>query len=219
MGDALVQDRAGQLLGPLLGAGLAVIEQHQRMEVPVPGVEHVRHPDAGGCRQIGDRVEHLMQRGPRHHSVLHDVGGADPAHRGERRLAALPDRGPLGSAGRLADLVGALALADLPDRRGLPGHIALRAVQFTISTAPAPSGYRQATAASAASIARASIISIAPGRMPEAMIADTAAPPAPIVVNAASRVVTASGSLVSLTTILVAMPSVPSDPVNAPTRS
>src|SRR5579875_2258823 len=182
MGDALVQDRAGQLLGPLLGAGLAVIEQHQRMEVPVPGVEHVRHPDAGGCRQIGDRVEHLMQRGPRHHSVLHDVGGADPAHRGERRLAALPDRGPL-------------------------------------STAPAPSGYRQATAASAASIARASIISIAPGRMPEAMIADTAAPPAPIVVNAASRVVTASGSLVSLTTILVAMPSVPSDPVNAPTRS
>ena len=51
------------------------------------------------------------------------------------------------------------------------------------------------------------------------MIADTAAPPAPIVVNAASRVVTASGMGVSLTTILVAIPSVPSDPVKAPTRS
>ena len=37
--------------------------------------------------------------------------------------------------------------------------------------------------------------------------------------NAASRQVTASGSGVSLTTILVAMPSVPSDPVNAPSRS
>jgi hypothetical protein len=55
--------------------------------------------------------------------------------------------------------------------------------------------------------------------MPEPMIADTAAPPAPMVVNAASSVVTASGIGVSLTTIFVAMPRVPSEPVNAPTRS
>ena len=89
----------------------------------------------------------------------------------------------------------------------------------TTRTAPAPSGYRQFTAASAASIASASIISIAPGRMPAPMIADTAAPPAPIVVKAASSVVTASGIGVSFTTILVTMPSVPSEPVNAPTRS
>jgi len=51
------------------------------------------------------------------------------------------------------------------------------------------------------------------------MIADTAAPPWPIVPNAASSVVTASGIGVSRTMILVTMPSVPSDPVNAPTRS
>ena len=89
----------------------------------------------------------------------------------------------------------------------------------TISTAPAPAGYRQCTAASAASMASASIISIAPGRMPELMMADTAAPPAPIVVKAASSVVTASGTGVSLTMILVAMPRVPSEPVKAPMRS
>ena len=68
-------------------------------------------------------------------------------------------------------------------------------------------------------MASASIISIAPGTMPEPMMADTAAPPAPIVLNAASSVVTASGIGVSFTTILVTMPSVPSEPVNAPTRS
>ncbi len=65
----------------------------------------------------------------------------------------------------------------------------------------------------------ASIISIAAGRMPAPMIAETAAPPWPIVSNAASSVVTACGIGVSWTTILVTMPSVPSEPVNAPTRS
>ena len=51
------------------------------------------------------------------------------------------------------------------------------------------------------------------------MIADTAAPPAPVLRKPASRVVITCGIRVSLTTILVTMPSVPSEPVNAPTRS
>ncbi len=51
------------------------------------------------------------------------------------------------------------------------------------------------------------------------MIADTAFPPAPVVSNAASRHLTSCGTFVSLTTILVTMPSVPSEPVNAPSRS
>ena len=77
----------------------------------------------------------------------------------------------------------------------------------------------QCTAASAASMDSASIISIAAGTMPAAMIAETAAPPSPVVPNPASSVVTAAGILVSRTMILVAMPIVPSDPVNAPSRS
>ena len=51
------------------------------------------------------------------------------------------------------------------------------------------------------------------------MIADTALPPAPVVPNAASRHLTSCGIFVSFTTILVTMPSVPSEPVNAPSRS
>src|ERR1700758_36314 len=65
----------------------------------------------------------------------------------------------------------------------------------------------------------ASIISMAAGTMPAPMMSDTAWPPSAVVAYAASRVCTTSGSGISLTTILVTMPSVPSEPVNAPTRS
>jgi hypothetical protein len=65
----------------------------------------------------------------------------------------------------------------------------------------------------------ASIISIAAGRTPAAMMSDTAWPPSAVEEYAASSVCTTSGSGISLTTILVTMPSVPSEPVNAPSRS
>jgi hypothetical protein len=55
--------------------------------------------------------------------------------------------------------------------------------------------------------------------MPAAITADVAAPAASGVANAASRVRTVSGSRVSFTVTSVAMPSVPSEPTNAPTRS
>ena len=51
------------------------------------------------------------------------------------------------------------------------------------------------------------------------MIAEVAAPACSTPGNAASRVRTASGSRVSRTVTSVAIPSVPSDPTNAPTRS
>ena len=88
-----------------------------------------------------------------------------------------------------------------------------------MSTAPAPGGYPQWTAASAASIARASIISIAAGTTPAPMIADVAAPAWSVVPNPASSVRTVSGSRTSRTVTSVAMPSVPSEPTNVPSRS
>ena len=65
----------------------------------------------------------------------------------------------------------------------------------------------------------ASIISIAAGTIPAAMMSVTARPPASSESYAASTRWTASGAGVSLTMILVTMPSVPSEPVNAPSRS
>ena len=68
-------------------------------------------------------------------------------------------------------------------------------------------------------MASASMISMAAGTSPAAMIEDTAAPPAPVSSKAARSVWTTSGAGVSRTVTLVTMPSVPSDPTNAPIRS
>src|SRR5580693_2301021 len=123
VGDAQVENGAGHLLGGLLRARYGVVEQNQRVQVAVAGVEHVRDPDPGRGGQLRDPVEHLGQRGPRHHAVLHDVGRADPAHRGERGLAPGPDRRALGRVVRRPDLVGAFLLADRTHRFGLPPHV------------------------------------------------------------------------------------------------
>ena len=48
--DAQVEDRAADLLGRLAGALDGVVEEHQRVQVAVAGVEDVGHPDAGGRR-------------------------------------------------------------------------------------------------------------------------------------------------------------------------
>ncbi len=85
-------------------AAIGVVEEHERVQVAVAGVEHVRDSQAGGGRQRADPVKHLVQRGARDDAVLHDVGGADPAHRGERGFAAAPDQRPLAGVGGLPDL-------------------------------------------------------------------------------------------------------------------
>ncbi len=64
-----------------------------------------------------------------------------------------------------------------------------------------------------------SIISIAAGTRPRAMIADTAADARSIWSNTASTVLTACGFFKMRTTILVAMPKVPSEPTKRPARS
>ena len=68
-----------------------------------------RTPESLG--QVGDRPEHLGQRGPRDDAVLDDVVGADPADRRERRLAALPDQRPVGRVGGEPLLEGAVLVA------------------------------------------------------------------------------------------------------------
>ena len=64
-----------------------------------------------------------------------------------------------------------------------------------------------------------SIISSAEGRMPAAMIAETAFDASSTLSKIASSVRVASGARESRTTIFVAIASVPSDPTNAPVRS
>ena len=68
-------------------------------------------------------------------------------------------------------------------------------------------------------MARASIISMAAGMTPAAMIADVAAPASSVERKPARRVWTSSGSRVRRTVTAVTMPSVPSEPTRAPSRS
>ena len=68
-------------------------------------------------------------------------------------------------------------------------------------------------------MASASIISIAAGTMPAAMIAEVAAPAASVDSNPARKVCTDSALRSSFTVTSVVTPSVPSDPTNAPSRS
>ena len=63
---------------------------------------------------------------------------------------------------------------------------------------------------------RLSIISIAPGTMPADTIADTTSPASAVESKKATSVRTASGAGTTRSMILVATPSVPSEPTNAP---
>ena len=65
----------------------------------------------------------------------------------------------------------------------------------------------------------ASIISIAAGRIPAAIVPDTAAPASSVCAKPASSVRTASGARSTRSVSLVAIPSVPSEPTNPPSRS
>ena len=64
-----------------------------------------------------------------------------------------------------------------------------------------------------------SIISSAAGKMPSPMIDETAALASSIVSKIASNVRVDSGRCIKLTTIFVAIASVPSEPTNAPIKS
>ncbi len=68
-------------------------------------------------------------------------------------------------------------------------------------------------------MARASIISIAAGTMPAAMIAEVAAPAWSVEEKPTRIVRTSSGSRTSRTVAEVTMPRVPSEPTTAPSRS
>ena len=74
-------------------------------------------------------------------------------------------------------------------------------------------------ACSEAWIESLSIISIAPGTIPALTISLTASPAAMVSSKNATRVRTLSGTGITRSVILVATPSVPSEPTNAPSRS
>ena len=66
------------------------------MKIAVAGMKHIRDPQPRLTRHLADPFQSLTEFSPRHHAVLHDEVGREPAHRAESALAAFPNRQPLG---------------------------------------------------------------------------------------------------------------------------
>ncbi len=160
----------GELLGPLrLALDRAVVED-ERVEVAVAGVEDVADPEAVLGRELVDPPQHLGQLRARHDAVLDVVVGADPAHRGEGGLAPAPDRArarprPRRCGARSAPFARQISSTAARSSSTCGGD----AVELDDQHRAAPGGYPAPTAASAASIVSASIISIAAGMIPAAI--------------------------------------------------
>ncbi len=99
---------------PFEHARLAPVEQQQRMQVAVAGVEHVHHDQVVTVGDLVDLLEHVGELRPGHDGVVEVVVGRDLGDRPEGRLAALPEQLPLGIGTGEADLGRTVAP---PDRR------------------------------------------------------------------------------------------------------
>jgi hypothetical protein len=195
----------------MISAPACTTRSSSGVQIAVAGVEDVA--DAQPVR--GDdgvhAVEHVRQLRPGDHAVHHHVGRRDAAVGAERRLAALPQQLPLRLVAGRAHLARAAVAAG--------GHDALR---LGVHAGGEPVELDQQRGRGVARIAaseRWSIISIAAGTSPRAMISDTACEAWATTSKTARTVFTAWGFLRMRTTIFVAMPKVPSEPTKMPGRS
>ena len=116
--DAFVQDLVAREQHALDLFGVAFVEQQDRMDVAVAGVEDVDDADAVPRARLGDELQDLGQLRARHDAVLRAVTGAQAADRAERLLAALPQQQPFFRRIGGAHLAGPRLAADLDDFAG-----------------------------------------------------------------------------------------------------
>ncbi len=114
---AQLQDLGAEMLGAVEFAGLVGVEQDQRMQVAVAGMEHVGAAQAVLDLHVGDAQQHLRQVLARDGAVHAVVVGRDAAGGREGVLAARPELQALGLGLRHRDRGGAgLAAAPLSMR-------------------------------------------------------------------------------------------------------
>ena len=196
-------------------AGHAPVVADERMEIAVAGMEHVADAQAGSDAEIANPPKHLGQASS---AAPRRPGRSSSAPRGP-----WPRTPPCGPSRFARDVARSRRLRRRsPQAAGRFEHdrrqfadLRRRSVELDDENRVRV-GKPACTAASAARMASASIISMAAGTMPAPMIADTAAPPASMLSNAARNVCTVSGRRRIRTTAFVAMPSVPSEPTIEP---
>src|SRR5579862_5325950 len=86
--DAKLEDAIAELDGAFTIAGLVRVEQDQRMQIAVSGVEHVRAWQPVFARPRLDLAQHARQRGAWNGPIDAIVIGRDAPYGGERRLSS-----------------------------------------------------------------------------------------------------------------------------------
>src|SRR5207302_10720924 len=90
--DARFQDFRARIHHALDGAGLALVEEDERMEVAVAGVEDVGDPQAVAIHDSSDLAEDLGQLVPGDDAILRNVARRQPPGGSEGPLARLPEQ-------------------------------------------------------------------------------------------------------------------------------
>src|SRR2546427_1389416 len=96
--------------------GIAAIKKDEWMKISISGMKHICHTQPVPLRHSIDRGENLRQTGSWNDRVHRDHIGSEAAHCTERALSPEPKPGTLIVVFGDADLVGAIAAANLHDR-------------------------------------------------------------------------------------------------------
>src|SRR5580692_1435144 len=129
-GDAEVEDLGRKGFGGVLLARDARVEEDERVEIAVAGMEDVGDADACGGAEAPDFAHNLGKSGAGYDPVLHNVVGRDAAHGGEGGFAAFPDEGALGVGLGYTDFGGGVGAADIVDVGHEGGDFCHGAVEF-----------------------------------------------------------------------------------------
>src|SRR5262249_58193401 len=117
--DALLQDFVARRQHPLYLFAVALVEQQDRMDVAVAGLEALAAAQVVLLPDAVDLAQDVWQLRPRHDAVLRAVARRQPADGAEGLLAAFPQQQPLRVRGGPAHLAGAVPAGDLRDPLGL----------------------------------------------------------------------------------------------------
>ena len=178
--DAQADDLGGEVLGTIVRAGSRPSYRISGWRFPSPAWNTLATRMPWRADSRFDRREGLAQARARHHAVLHDEIRTEAADRGERATCGLS------RCGRDRRRRRATRVSVAPDssririsRSNSLGD--LRALAFELDEEHGGRAGRDSaacTAASAASIASRSMISMAPGSRPDWITRDTASPAA-----------------------------------------
>src|SRR5437016_3189000 len=113
--NALVQNVVARRERAFHLIGIALIIQHQGMNIAVAGVKDIRDAQAVFPARRADEAHDLGQLRARHHAVLGEIIRTEPADSAERAFAAFPEQSAFVVVVRQTHFAGSIRFADFDD--------------------------------------------------------------------------------------------------------